>query len=158
MKYASRILFYYCAIVTTFIFLGTFLNARSNTSLATALLLLPVVSYFGYTIVRGLKNKQYRKNTIDAAVSFNFKKIFISIALLFLLTLLALGSIAQNQKEQSNKRSDSPIIIKNRIDSKFIDMNMMILENVNYSKQLEIENVTIKLENKINTISQTETT
>src|SRR3990172_2107749 len=110
MKHASRILFFYCALVTTLIFLGTFLNAGSNTSLVTALLIFPVVYYFGYTIIKSLKNKQYRKNTIDSTVAFNFKNIFFSAALLFLLTLLALGSIAQTQQKQINNRSN-PIII-----------------------------------------------
>lgn len=94
MKQISAVFFYYCLLISLFIFISSFFNIKNVEELPFTLLFVPIPAYFIYTLVKYISLKKNSPKGISPALGINLKeKETIIILSFFLLAALIMFGI-----------------------------------------------------------------
>lgn len=97
MKKLSALFFYYCLVISLFIFVSSFFNTKKIEDLPTMFLFLPIPAYFIYTLVKYSQLKKNAPKGVVPALGINLKEketaIILSFFLLAALVMFAIKKI-----------------------------------------------------------------
>jgi hypothetical protein len=97
MKKISAAYFYYCLVISLFIFISGLLTVKNINELPFQLIFLPVPAYFIYSLIKFINLKKNAPKGINPVIGINLKEkgnlIILSLFLLGALVMFGIKKI-----------------------------------------------------------------